>query len=1024
MPEAPPKSPLALFLRPRLWAVLAGLLAALLAAWAALGFYAVPYFLDGLLKDTVRADYARELSIGEIRFNPFSLALEVDALSLPDADGGPMLAFDRLRVDLQLDSLWHRALSFREVAVDGLVVNAIVRPGGALNIADLQTDAPQPAGPEPLPRVMVADLRVSKSRVRFSDLDRPDPFVADIDPVDFHLDDFTTFADRGNRYRFSARVFDGGELGWAGTLQAEPLASVGEFRLGGLPLPRIAAWLGDALPLDIASGSLAVQGRYEYAEGSGGTTLELAGTSLKLAGVALRARGNAADYVVLDSLQASGGRLSLAARQLEFAALAIDGGTVSAWLTPEGELNLPGLLGEAREAAGRPSASATGQAVAAPAAVALPDAPPAEAQAEQQAEEQAWEIRLPAIAASNLAVTLEDRSVQPAAVLQLKPLGFTVSDYTSRPGAVVKLAVDTVVNGKGRLQTAAELNLDTLAAQADLELADFELGVLQPYIARESSMTLVGGGLGLKGRLDYVPAEPAAKIDFEGDVTVSALHTIDNALEEDFIKWEQLQLEGLRYRSQPESLRIRTVTAQRPYVRLIVAPDGNTNVAAILAGPGATATPASGPTLGGQPAGAVLDNPSAPPPEPAPFPVQIGTVRIEDGSTNFADFTIKPNFATGIGKLKGTITGLSSDPASRAKVELDGQVDRFSPVTIRGEVNPLAAETWLDMAMNFRNIEMASFTPYSGRFAGYTIRRGKLSADLNYRLNERKLDADHRIVIDQLELGDKVDSPDSIGLPLKLAVALLRDRNGVIDIDLPVTGSLDDPRFRVGPIVWKVFVNLLSKAVTAPFALLGNLFGGGEEVNIIAFPVGKATLDEAAQQKLEALIKALGERPGLELSVPAVYSRESDTASLVESRLRRGVVRAKKAELAAKKQPADGLDFALLSADRADYLRQLTTVYRQAYGAGARLPEPPAPVPGTAAVADTEEARIARVEQAVRERIEITDDDLYALARRRAEAVQEKLLADTGIDPARVFLSSPAEAPTADGTVTMALALR
>jgi hypothetical protein len=1008
MPEAPPKSAFALFLRPRLWAVLA----ALLAAWAALGFYAVPYFLDGLLKDTVRADYARELGIGEIRFNPFSLALEIDALSLPDADGGPMLAFDRLRVDVELDSLWHRALSFREIAVDGLVVNAIVRPGGALNLADLQPDEPQPAGLQPLPRVMVADLRLSKSRIRFSDLDRPDPFVAEIDPVDFQLDDFTTFADGGNRYRFSARAFDSGELSWEGTLQAEPLASAGEFRLAGLPLPRISAWLGDALPLDIARGSLAVQGRYEYADDSGGPTLELADTVLELAGVSLRARGNAADYVVLDSLQADGGRLSLAARQLEFASLAIDGGTVSAWLTPAGELNLPGLLGEAREAAGRPSTE-------------VPEASPAPAgTAGQQARQQDWEIRLPAIAASKLDVQLEDRSVQPAATLQLNPLGFTLSGYTSRPGAVVKLAVDAVVNGKGRLQTAAELELDTLAAQADIELSDFELGVLQPYIARESSMTLLAGELGLKGRLGYAPAEPAAKIDFEGDVTVSALHTIDNALEEDFIKWKKLQLEGLRYRSQPESLRIRTVTAQSPYVRLIIAPDGNTNVAAILAGPGATATPASGPTLGGQPAGAVLDNPSALPPEPPPFPMQIGTVRIEDGSTNFADFTIKPNFATGIGKLKGTITGLSSDPASRAKVELDGQVDRFSPVTIRGEVNPLAAETWLDMAMNFRNIEMASFTPYSGRFAGYTIRRGKLSADLNYKLNERKLDADHRIVIDQLELGDKVESPDSIGLPLKLAVALLRDRNGVIDIELPVAGSLDDPSFRVGPIIWKVFVNLLSKAVTAPFALLGNLFGGGEELNIIAFPVGKATLDEAARQKLDALVRALSERPGLELSVPAVFSREPDTASLVESGLRRDVLRAKKAELAAKKQPADGLDFALLSADRADYLRQLTTVYRKAYGAGARLPEPPAPPPGTAAVPDTEEARIARVEQAVRERIEITDDDLYALARRRAEAVQEQLLGDTGIDPARVFLNSPVEGKTADGTVTMELALR
>jgi hypothetical protein len=664
-----------------------------------------------------------------------------------------------------------------------------------------------------------------------------------------------------------------------------------------------------------------------------------------------------------------------------------------------------------------------------PEPVSTPKAPPpasqsAEQPGQQQARQQEWEVRLPAIAASNLDATLEDRSVQPAPTLQLNPLGFTVSDYTTRPDAVVKLTVDSAVNGKGKLQVAAVLELETLAAQADIELSAIDLTVLQPYVAKESSMTLVSGALGLKGKLNYAPAEPAAKLDFEADVTVSDLHTVDNALEEDFIKWGRLQLDGLRYRSVPEGLRIRTVTAQSPYVRLIIAPDGNTNVSAILAGPGATATPASGPTLGGQAADAVVSNPAAAQPEPTPLPMQIGTVRIDNGSTNFADFTIKPNFATGIAKLKGTISGLSSDPASRATVELDGQVDRFSPVTIRGEVNPLAAETWLDMAMNFQNIEMASFTPYSGRFAGYTIRRGKLSADLNYKLNERKLEADHKIVIDQLELGDKVESPDSIGLPLKLAVALLRDRNGVIDIDLPVSGSLDDPQFRVGPIIWKVFVNLLSKAVTAPFALLGNLFGGGEDVNLISFPAGKAAIDEAAQQKLDSLVKALSERPGLKLNVPAVFSRELDSAGIVESRLRRDVVAAKKTALVAKKQPTDRLGFAEVSADREDYLRQLTTVYRKAWGANAKLPEPIAPPPGVAPVADMLEAEIARVEQAVRERTEVTEDDLYALAGVRAEAVQASLLAGTGIDPGRVFLNSPAEARVENGAVIMELGLR
>jgi hypothetical protein len=1009
MSEARRKTPIAFFLRPTVWAVLAGLL----AAYALLGFYVLPRLLTGLLQDTVRTDYARELTVGEVRFNPFSLALEIDALALPDADGGPLLAFDRLRVDLELDSLWHRALSFREVAVDGLAVNAVVRPGGALNLGDLQPDAPPATADEPLPRVMVAALRVGKSRIRFADLDRPEAFVANIDPVEFELTDFTTFMDSADRHRFEARVFDGGRIAWEGTLDASPLATAGEFTLTDLPLPQIAAWLGEALPLDIARGSLAVRGRYQYAEAAAGAQVELADTEVSISDIALRARGREADYVVLEKLVASGGKLSLAQRQLEFSAVAIDGGTISAWLSADGELNLPGLLGEAREAVDRPVPA---------------DPQPADPQAEPEA---GWEVRLPAIAARDLAVTIEDRSVQPVPVLRLQPLGLRVSNYTTRPGAVVDLTVDTAVNEQGKLQAAVTLDLDSLAAKADLEFAGFDLTVLQPYVAQESSMALVSGGLALKGKLDYVPAGPAAKLDFEADVTVSGLRTIDNALEEDFIKWDRLQLDGLRYRSVPESLRIRTVTAQSPYVRLIIAPDGSTNVAAILAGPGATATPASGPTLGGQTPAGLVSNPSAAPqPEPQPesqrepFPMQIGTVRIDNGSTNFADFTTRPNFATGIGKLRGTISGLSSDQDTRARVELDGQVDTFSPVTIRGEVNPLAAETWLDMGMNFRNIEMASFTPYSGRFAGYQIRRGKLSADLKYKVQDRKLDADHRIVIDQLELGDKVESPDAIGLPLKLAVALLRDRNGVIDIELPVTGSLDDPAFRVGPIIWKVFVNLLSKAVTAPFALLGKLFGGGEDLNLIGFPAGTASIDAAAQQKLDALLKALAERPGLELDIPAVFSREADPAELVDARLRRRVVTAKKAELVARKQPADDLDFSAISADREDYLRQLTTVYRKAYGAGAEFPAAVAPLQGTAALPDTPEAKIARVEQAIRQRIEVNDDDLYALARRRAEAVQALLLTDSGIDPARVFLGSPTEGKVENGAVVMALALR
>jgi len=188
---------------------------------------------------------------------------------------------------------------------------------------------------------------------------------------------------------------------------------------------------------------------------------------------------------------------------------------------------------------------------------------------------------------------------------------------------------------------------------------------------------------------------------------------------------------------------------------------------------------------------------------------------------DFADLSVKPNFATGIQKLEGSITGLSSQPKSRAHIDLHGSVDQFAPVSIVGDVNVLGAALYTDLTMSFHNIELSTFNPYSGKFAGYNISKGKLSTDLHYLVDGRKLDAQHHIVVDQLEFGDKTESKDAVSLPIKLAVALMKDRNGVIDLNLPVNGSLDDPQFKLGPIIWKVFVNILEKAVTAPFALLG-----------------------------------------------------------------------------------------------------------------------------------------------------------------------------------------------------------
>jgi len=995
--------------------VRAGLIiAALVALYAALGFLGVPRLVTSLALDTVKADYGRDLAIGAVRFNPFTLVLEVDQLVLPDADGSPMLGFERLLVDLDLNSIWRRALSFRAINLDGLAVNAVVRKGGSLNLGDLETP-PEPGVPpatddEPLPRLIIGELNVSEGRVRFEDRDRPEPFVADLKPLTFRLTDFSTYIGAGERYELDATVFDTGRFAWRGTLQAQPLSSNGEFTLSDLPLARLAAFLGDALRLEVTRGDATLRGRYRFADKASGPDLVVDSGDLVITKLAIRDRGETTEYVDLDKITATGLGLSLAEETAVVGEITFDGGSFQAWLTPEGELKRSGIFDPMIVESASPESESQSESEPAPA----PATAPAEA---------GWQVSIPRINFRNLSVALEDRSLSPAPAFTLKPLNVTVEGYSTAPGTTINAGLDATVNGKGALKVTATTDLDTLATKAEIDVSALELALAQPYIARETSLTLTSGTLVAKGQVTYADVPPGSELGFTGDVTVNGLRTVDNVLREDFVNWDVLRLEGVEYRSAPENLRIRTIDARGPFARVIIGPDGTTNVDAILAGPGATGAAVAGPTVG--PAESRADEPvaiaKAAPGGPAgaetaPFPVRIGTVKISNGSAKFADFTTRPNFAIGIEKLSGTISGLSSAPSSRAKVNLDGQVDRFSPVTIRGEVNPLAAETFLDMAMTFRNVELASFTPYSGRFAGYSIRQGKLSVDLNYKVNDRKLDADHKFVINQLELGDKVESPDSVGLPLKLAVALLKDRNGVIDLDLPVTGDLDDPQFRIGPIVWKVLVNLLTKAVTAPFALLGSLFGGGEEINLISFPAGDPSLDPAGQEKIDALVKALSERPGLQLSVPAVFNRASDEPALRETGFEAKLVAARKAELAAKKQPVDAVTFASISADPQDYERLLVAVYRQEAGKDAPLPEPPPEATEPA-------ARVPLLEDGLRQRVTVTDTEFFALAKSRAEAVQMLLLTDTGIDPGRVFLSAPAEGKADEAGVVMELAL-
>jgi Domain of Unknown Function (DUF748) len=1017
-------------------------------AYAAAGFLAVPYFVRKGAVDFVRTHYARTLSVGEVHFNPFTLTLDVRRVALPDADGRTLLAFERLVVDLQFASLWRLGPSLSEIRLEKPYVRTLIRPDGELNLADLGKGFPPPpekqreAQNAPPPRLYIQRFAVLDGTAVFEDRSRPTPFSAELKPIIFELRDFSTRGTKGGGYALEAVSTESERLMWNGTVHLAPLGSSGMFEVTDLRARRVWSYLRASLPFEIAAGTIGLKGDYNYGGAAGPRSLTLAVHSTTARGLGVRPRGGGEDYIELKRISLEETRVDLLKRSVNIAKLVLSDGDIKAWLNEERRLNLLELL-TPPEGAEHSDAAATSDTSAKPATSEKPatHAPTAVASG-ADASSSTWMLSAPDIALEGLRLSAEDRAVNPPAALNLAPLNVHVTGYNTSPDNTLDVALDTDVDPGGKIHGQAKVTPHTTAVTAHVEAHELALTLLQPYLTHYTSMTLLKGTLGAKLDIERA-ADGALQVDVK--TGIHDLRTVDNALKLDFIKWRDLRIADMRYRSQPASLRVGAVTALEPYVRMVIAPDRTTNLKEVLTPSGAPRAkppePAANPAAD-QPA----SEPTAAPdrtqraskdkrknavrsaPAPAgpltPFPVSIGTVTLANGSANYSDLWIKPSFAIGIQSLNGKIAGLSSDPKSRAKVQLDGKVDRYAPWKVAGEVNLLSAALFTDLTMSFKDVDLTVVNPYSGHFVGYKIDKGKLSVDVHYQIEQRKLTASQHFVVDQLELGERVESPDAIHVPLKIAVALLKDRNGVIDLDLPMNGSLDDPQFRVGPIVWKMFVNLLTKVVTAPFALLGHMFGGGNEhMNIVEFAAGSAELQQPAQNQLSSLAKALQERPQLKLDVPMVFSESIDRPALAAARLRNTLLARVADTREGRRHPDTAGEMAL--ADPGKHFKLLLTEYQAQLGKDKPLP-PSAEAVQQAKRNDTppDDAAIADLNTALLEHIQVPDSDLEALAKARAQAIQEALVSSGQIDPARIFIANAPSKPQSGDTVKVELALK
>lgn len=1067
-----------------------------------LGFFALPPLFKYLLVQGLSETLQREAAVERVRFNPLTLELQIQGVSISNREGGELAGFDDLTVDLSAASIFHRAVVVDELRLHRPRLQVSQLADGSFDISDLLEQWTQkdekPSGA--VPRFSLNNLQLTggqlifndqlrNKRHRVEDLQIALPFISSLPyQVDIHVQPMLAATVNDSRWQL-----DGQSTPFAEGRQSELNLHLADFDLAALQ-----AYLPASMPFSLSAGRLDSQLKLVFRElPEGLRSLQLQGQAgirdwrledKAASGEALLAWKS----LIIDVEEADPFNRKLALRRI-----ALDGSVLNLAVNRRGELNLLSLVERLQQSDGqdvpvksvpaeeeRPADQAFAWSLATfelsdgllrwqdassarpvrgeiralqlrsgPLDASLaeplklleasaqldfgPDlqvdrinlqglsvdlaaqridlevlntqlarlkmkraadgalhwlTPPVLRQsstpaAGQSAPSRPWLAQVARLEFEDLALDFRDETVAPAALHQISGFNLKAERIGNVPNTTGRLQLDAELNQRGSLKVAGDLQLVPLQTALKVESRGVPLRATQAYLNPLLKIEVQQGLFSNQGMVRAKLVGSQWQAGYQGSLTLGQFLAVDPENRSDFLKWKSLHLRGIDFRLAPMSLDIREIALSDFYSRLVLSEDGKLNVADLLR----------------QPAAASTTEAVAPMPADAapPLPIRIAKVTLNNGMVDFTDHFVKPHYSVQVGKLGGQLSGLSSEAGTQAEMELRGTYGAAAPVVITARLNPLAAQSYLDLQGEVQGIDLTGFSPYSGKYAGYVIDKGLLSLKVGYKLENRNLSADNHLFIDQLTLGERVESPDATRLPVSLAIALLRNNRGEIDLNLPLSGSLDDPQFSVGGLIVRVIVNLFVKAVTSPFALLGSMFGGGEELSSVAFAPGAVSIDEAAAKTLATLTKALTDRSGLKLEITGFVDPETDREGVKQLALQQALAQEKRLELLKKNKgdkEKDEEDLSTVEVTPEEYPVLLTRVYQ-----AAKFPKP------RNAVGLTKSLPVDEMENLLLANLPADDQALRRLARQRAEAVQLWLVEEGKLPAGRLFLVPPKE---------------
>lgn len=945
--------------------IIAALLGGALTLYALLGFYLLPYLVQHQLPAMLSEKTGQQVQLQSVRFNPFKFAFALGGFSLSTADAKVLLAFEAFDVNADAwASLTSRAVVLDSVILRKPIVNLERRSDGSLNLGDLapkKAPSAEEARDDGSVAVAVHRLAIESGYAGWQDNANGRMQTETLSPIDLTISELTTQGESGATLDLVLGIASGGQLKWQGDFEVGRLTSKGHLNLDGLVLSRVwQLFLQDLLPVEIKGGHLSLQADYQASYSESGLALSIVKGAVGVKQLAITEKDQPEVLLTIPSLAVNGIGIDSSKRRVDIAGVTSEDGLVKAWLREDGKINYQALFAKDAGSAAVP-------------------------RAEDASSSISWQIRLEQLALNRYQVQFADRAQAKPVELRLSDLGIKLKDYSTQTNDKLPLELVTRINDSGNLKVAGDVVIAPFGTELDLELESLDLKPFQTYLDSYLKLELVSGDLSGKGHVSLVLADEL-QLDFKGDADLANLITRDKVKNKDFLKWSELQLRQIGIDLAKREYGIGKVVFDRPYVRFTINKDKTTNIDDIVI-----------PQLGKDKATQKTAQSKAENPKKQPL-ITIGKIELKDGNSDFADYSLILPFVAEMNTLNGAVDGFSTAQDTRAKLALKGKVYDMAQVNINGIYQLQNGDS--EIALKFRHMPLPLITPYMAEFAGYKIEKGQMALDLQYTIKKGQLEAHNKIFIDQLTLGEHIENPNAVSLPLHLAVALLKDADGKINLDFPITGSLDDPKFSVGSLISDVLVNLVKKVVMSPFKALGSLLDDRQDFSTVVFAAGGAELSAEQVAKLESVGKALQAKPELVLEVKGMAFQDQDWPVMRFDALKDILKKMKSGELRDKGKNIRS-EYIELTDD--EYKRLLAKFFKEVFP--DQIEYSLLGQPRIKAQPDADFYRLAR------EKLEAVmppdSQRLNNLAVVRANAIAKLLMEKAGIDNGRIYILAP-----------------